>query len=129
MRATIKNYIEAVKKRRQEEGEEGFSLIELIVVVAILGVLVAIAIPVFGAIQDSAKENAIKTAAASGASVVAAEIARGSDGDAEAQLEASETDEYTYTMTGTTLANFCVTATGAGSLAGVEANAGPCPTP
>ena len=55
MRATITRYLETLKKRRSSD--EGFSLIELIVVVAILGILVAIAIPVFGGIQQSAKDN------------------------------------------------------------------------
>ncbi len=75
MRATIKNYIDGAEKRREEGDEKGFSLIELIVVVAILGILVAVAIPVFGAIQDNAKKSALQNAASSGAVVAAAELA------------------------------------------------------
>ena len=41
-------------------GEEGFSLIELVVVVAVLAILAAIAIPSFTAIQDNAAQAAAK---------------------------------------------------------------------
>ncbi len=41
-------------------GEEGFSLIELVVVVAVLAILAAIAIPSFTAIQSNAAQAAAK---------------------------------------------------------------------
>lgn len=64
-------------RQHREEGEGGFSLIELIVVVAILGVLVAIAIPVFGNIQGTARLNAVKAVAANGATQATAQLANG----------------------------------------------------
>jgi prepilin-type N-terminal cleavage/methylation domain-containing protein len=86
MRTFIKNYIDAKTRQKLEEtGEEGFSLIELIVVIVILGILLAIAIPVFLGLQQQANQAALDTITANAASQAAARFAQG-DTAAEAQL-------------------------------------------
>lgn len=128
MRATITRYLEALKRRRT--GDEGFSLIELIVVVAILGILVAIAIPVFGNIQESARKNSIETIAASGATQVASQLASatGTPPNAAALvtgLDAAFPDAtFAVTPTTPTIDGYCVTAVGKNDLAGWSAASG-----
>ena len=105
MRATIQSYLQAERERREENGEKGFSLIELIIVVVILGILAAIAIPVFLGIQTQAEQSALESATSSAASQAVSQAAT----SATINVSKLATDGITLTVAGTTVDTICVT--------------------
>lgn len=68
-----------IKLNLKKSAKAGFSLVEMLVVIAVIGVIAAIAIPNIGSINDSAKAASAQRNAQSVASVLNAAAAAGAD--------------------------------------------------
>ena len=77
------NYLNSKRVREvlsKRPGDEGFSLIELVVVIAVLAILAAVAIPAFNGIQMDARASAVKSGMANGIKECLVLEARGKSG-------------------------------------------------
>ena len=78
------NYLNSKRVREvlsKRPGDEGFSLIELVVVIAVLAILAAVAIPAFNGIQMDARASAAKSGMANGIKECLVLEARGKSGN------------------------------------------------
>jgi type IV pilus assembly protein PilA len=87
----------AQKALAKKPGEQGFSLIELVVVVAVLAILSAIAIPSFTSINDKARASAATNTIATIAKECAVKYA---GGEANPVFTAATIDGYTSVLFG-----------------------------
>ena len=65
----LQNYLKSKRVQKAlttKPGEEGFSLVELVVVIAVLAILSAVAIPAFNNVQDNAKASAVQNGLVNG---------------------------------------------------------------
>lgn len=82
----------AAKRAELAKKDEGFTLIELLVVVIIIGILAAIAIPVFIGVQNSAKDSATESDMKNAKTAVVAYFTR--TGELPTSLDGLDEDGY-----------------------------------
>ena len=65
----VENFLKTKKAQKvltTKPGEEGFSLVELVVVIAVLAILSAVAVPAFVGVQANARASAVKNGLVNG---------------------------------------------------------------
>ena len=121
----LENYLKSKKVQKvlsSKPGQEGFSLVELVVVIAVLAILSAVAIPAFIGVSANARASAIKNGLANGVKEC---VIRASDDQttAFADVQSFPGNYNGYTVTAVTGNTTCYAALGTNTAnAGVEAN-------
>ncbi len=113
----LENYLKSIKVQKvlnTKPGEEGFSLVELVVVIAVLAILSAVAIPAFVGVQANARASAVKNGLVNGIKecVVRAADNKTTDfADAQSFSDPGAYQGYTVSVITTTVTNLDNTTT------------------